>query len=133
MLRQNYIGDGNPYGIGNFGGCNCSGDFMASFRCAIIAGGITVNPLPGGDGGESGGNTAANITVEDKLNLFEGEDLETVLSEIGTKLNKAVVDIKFTDAEELEFTLTDGKVVNIGGVPAKLDAEIIGGGGAPIS
>lgn len=139
MLRQNYVGDGNPYGIGNFGGRSCGGDFMASYCCTIIAGGITVEPLPGtGTGGESGGDTgtpttASGITVQDVNNFFEGGDVETVLAEIGTKLQKAIVDIEFTDDEEFVFTMMDGKKVNLGGIPAKLDAEIISGGGAPIS
>lgn len=133
MLRQSYIGDGNPYGIGNFGGCGCGGDFMASYCCTIITGGITVDPPPGTGGGTGTSTTASNITVQDANNLFNGEDVETVLSEIGSKLQKAVIDIEFTDDEEFVFTMMDGTKVNLGGIPAKLDAEVISGGGAPIS
>lgn len=133
MLRQSYIGDSNPYGIGNFGGCGCGGDFMASYCCTIIAGGITVDPIPGTGGGTGTPVTASSITVQDVGNFFNGEDVETVLSEVGNKLQNAVVNIEFTDDEEFVFTMMNGRKVNLGGIPAKLDAEVISGGGAPIS
>lgn len=140
MLRQSYIGDGNPYGIGNFGGCNCGGDFMASYSCAIFAGGITVTPLPGGGGDSGSGSggtgtntTASNIPVQDVNDYFAGDNVETILSEVGSKLQKAIIDIQFTDDEEFVFTMMDGKKINLGGIPAKLEAEVISGGGAPIN
>lgn len=135
MLRQSYIGDGNPYGIGNFGGCgnNCGGDFMASYCCAIITDGITVTPIPDGDEEDSNTVQASNIKVEDANDLFIGDNVETILTEIGNKLSKTVVDIKFSDIDELIFTLSDGTEVNLGEIPGdNADIKSISGGDAPV-
>ena len=124
MLKQYYHFDENPYGINNFRKPG-HGDFMASFGCAIITDG---NIFP-----DDGGSTdPSNIVIADKNNYYEVDDLESVLQEIGGELDKSVVDIHFTDEEELAFTLSNGKQINLGSVPATIEGQIISGGGAPI-
>lgn len=123
MPRPNYIIDNNFYNIGNFGGGYCyggGGDFMATFCSTIIT-----------SSNEEGVTEASKIKVEDKNNYFNGEDVESVLSEIGEKLQKSVFSIEFTDEDHLVYTLSDGSKVDAGIVPsANLNIGNIDGGSA---
>lgn len=127
MPKPNYIIDNDFYGIGNFNGCNChcgtdGGDFLATFGSAIFT-----NISPGG----TTANDASKIKVEDKEGYFSGDDVESVLEEIGQKLNKAVVDITFTDKDHLNYETLGGSTKDAGIVPsANLDVSSIDGGNA---
>lgn len=127
MPKPNYIIDNDFYGIGNFNGCNChcgtdGGDFLATFGSAIFT-----NICPGG----TTANDASKIKVEDKKGYFSGDDVESVLEEIGQKLNKAVVDITFTDEDHLNYETLGGNTKDAGIVPsANLDVSSIDGGNA---
>lgn len=80
---------------------------------------------------EEGVTEASKIKVEDKNNYFNGEDVESVLSEIGEKLQKSVFSIEFTDEDHLVYTLSDGSKVDAGIVPsANLNIGNIDGGSA---
>lgn len=127
MPRPNYVVDDNFYGINNFGGCGCppnngkpGGDFMASFDSVILT---CVNP-------DTGNSDASKIKVEDVNNYFEGEDVETILAEIGKKMKKIITDINFTDTEHLIFETADGKVIDVGAIPGT-NYDTVSGGGAP--
>lgn len=120
MPRPNYLIDNNFYNIGNFGGYCGGGDFMATFCSTIIT---SSDP--------QGVTEASKIKVEDKNNYFNGEDVESVLSEIGSKIQNTVLKIEFNDEDHLIYTLSDGSKVDAGIVPsANLNIGNIDGGGA---
>ena len=57
--------------------------------------------------------------------------MESVLEEIGQKLNKAVVDITFTDEDHLNYETLGGSTKDVGVIPsADLDVSGIDGGKA---